>query len=193
MKILAFTDIHSNINYLRVISSLSKKEKPDLVICSGDISFFSTGINKIKKEIAYFGKTTLLIHGNHENSSFIDRLSSKMIINIHKNAFEFKKFKFLGYGGGGFEQEDRKLEDYFDNIKCELKNWVLVTHAPPFGTKLDIIGKNHVGSKSIRRIIERYRPKLNICGHLHENFYVKDKVSQTMIINPGFLGSIIKI
>jgi len=66
MKILAFTDIHSNINYLRVISSLSKKEKPDLVICSGDISFFSTGINKIKKEIAYFGKTTLLIHGNHE-------------------------------------------------------------------------------------------------------------------------------
>ncbi len=193
MKILAFTDIHSNINYLKGIHKLVKNENPDLIICSGDISFFSTNMNKIKKEIINFNEIMLLIHGNHENSNFIDGLCSKNVINIHKKIFEFKNFKFLGYGGGGFEQEDKRLENYFENIKDELKKWVLITHAPPFNTRLDLIGKNHVGSKSIRRIIEKYKPKLNICGHLHENFYVKDKIAQTMIINPGFLGSIIEI
>lgn len=49
------------------------------------------------------------------------------------------------------------------------KNTVYVFHAPPFGTKLDMISSNvHVGSKSIRKFIEKNKPLLTLHGHIHE-------------------------
>ncbi len=193
MKILAFTDIHSNSSYLKEVYKKFKNENPDIIICSGDISFFSIDIKKIKRNLEKFDKIVLLIHGNHETPKFIDKLCSKNIINIHKKIFEFQGLNFVGYGGGGFEYDDKNLEEYFNNLNYKLKNWVLITHAPPFDTKLDVIGKYHVGSKSIKRVIEKFRPILEICGHLHENFYIKDKKNQTLIINPGPKGTIIEI
>ena len=44
----------------------------------------------------------------------------------------------------------------------EIKNHkitLLVTHAPPLGTKTDLLPSGeHVGSESIRRVIEEFQP-----------------------------------
>ena len=179
MKILAFSDIHGDINYLREIYRKSQKENPDILICAGDLLNFWKFDIKIKELLEKFNKTILLIHGNHEEPNLIDKLCNKNIINIHRNIFGFSNFKFFGYGGGGFNQEDKNLEKHIEKIKTKLDNWVFITHAPPFNTELDLIYDYHVGSKSIREIIEKFNPLLNICGHLHENFNIKDKIKNT--------------
>jgi len=193
MKILAFSDIHGDINYLKEVYIKFKKENPDIVVFSGDLFEFYRSSKKIKENLEKFDKKILLIHGNHESSDMIDKICSKNIINIHKKIFEFNNIKFFGYGGGGFDITDKKLELLTEKIKQKLNNWVFVTHQPPFNTNLDRIFDRHVGSKSIRKVIENLNPLLNICGHLHENFNLKDIIKRTKIVNPGPSGSVINI
>ena len=193
MKILAFSDVHANLNYLREIYGKSQKENPDIIICAGDVLNFWNYSGEIKRSLEKLNKLILLIHGNHEDPKLIGRLCGKNVINIHKKIFTFNKINFLGYGGGGFAKEDRNMENFFDKIKNRLNKFVFITHAPPFNTKTDIVLNHHVGSKSIRKIIEKFNPLLNICGHLHENFYVGDKINRTEIINPGPSGTIINL
>ncbi|MEK6835241.1 MAG: metallophosphoesterase [Nanoarchaeota archaeon] len=193
MKILAFSDIHNDIIHLKEAYRKFKEEKPEIVICAGDIFEFWNFSPKIKDLLEKFDTKLLLIHGNHEDLKLINKLCNENIINLHNKIFNVKNFTFFGYGGGGFSQEDKKLENDINKIKNRLNNWVFITHAPPFNTNLDLVYDHHVGSKSIRKIIEKFDPLLNICGHLHENFYIKDKINKTEIINPGPSGSVINI
>ena len=62
---------------------------------------------------------------------------------------------------------------------------ILVSHTPPYNTKLDLTFlKTHVGSISIRKTIEVLKPKLCICGHIHEAKGI-DTIGEAVIINPG--------
>ena len=62
---------------------------------------------------------------------------------------------------------------------------ILVTHAPPYGTKLDKIGNGKsIGSSSIRKIIEEYHPLVAISGHVHESRAI-DILNNTKLLNPG--------
>jgi Icc-related predicted phosphoesterase len=193
MKILAFSDIHGDINYLKEVYRKSKRENIDLIIFAGDLFEFYKYSKRVKEILNEFDKKILLIHGNHENQELINKVCSDNIINIHNKIIEINKIKFFGYGGGGFSYQDKRLEFAVEKIKNELNNWVFVTHQPPFNTNLDKIRNDHVGSKSIKKIIEIFNPLLNICGHLHENFNVEDKIKRTKIINPGPSGRVVNI
>ncbi len=46
---------------------------------------------------------------------------------------------------------------------------ILITHSPPHGI-LDLCESGHVGSKTLRRIMGRVKPKLWVCGHIHEGY-----------------------
>ena len=84
-----------------------------------------------------------------------------------------------------------KFNDAIKNNKD--KKIILLTHAPPYRTKLDKLGRNYAGNKSFRNFIEKYKIDLHICGHLHENFGKEDKIKNTKIINPGPFGKIVEI
>jgi len=50
-----------------------------------------------------------------------------------------------------------------------LKKMVWMTHAPPFGTNLDICKeKIHVGSRAIFSAIKNFQPLVTLHGHIHE-------------------------
>jgi len=66
--------------------------------------------------------------------------------------------------------------------------WVM--HAPPYGTKLDMISKTqHVGSWAIRNAIAKHQPLLTLHGHIHEAPYQSgswsDRINGTICVNPG--------
>jgi len=112
-------------------------------------------------------------------------------IDLHKKIKTIDNFNFIGYGGGGFSQRDKELEEFSKKIKKE--NVIFITHAPPYKTKLDKLPMGNVGSVSIRKFIEKIKPILFICGHLHENENKRQKLKQTLMINPGYKGEIIEI
>lgn len=189
MKILAFSDIHGNKRAVASIIKSSKTKDPDILICAGDISSSSMSTKEVVKELKKTNKPILMIHGNHETSQEIK--SDKQVINLHKKIVELKGYNFLGFGGGGFSKRDIEFEKFTKNIKKE--NLILITHAPPYNTSLDILSMGHVGSISIKNFIKNNKPILTICGHLHENEGKSQKINKTLMINPGIKGKIIEI
>lgn len=62
---------------------------------------------------------------------------------------------------------------------------ILCPHAPPEGTVCDLLHSGaHVGSPSLRALVEREQPDLVLCGHIHEA-RGEDAIGATRVVNPG--------
>lgn len=197
MKFLTFTDVHEDRKYLQELVKRASKPDIDFVICAGDFSTFGRGMEVVLKSFNDLGKKLYLIPGNHEEHLELDETLQDYpyCIFLHHQAVKIDDYIFLGYGGGGFAQEDaafRKVSREWYG-KYNGKKIVLVTHMPPFGNKTDFLNKNHVGSKDYRKFIERIKPKLVICGHLHETVGEVDKIGETKVVNPGWNGMVIEL
>lgn len=89
--------------------------------------------------------------------------------------------------------KQRKYIANFKKAKKFKKPIIFLTHNSPYNTKLDVIrdkkahklakGK-HYGSYLERLMINRFKPDLVLCGHLHENFG-KQKLGKTLVVNSG--------
>lgn len=195
MKILAFVDLHGSIKKLKELKN--KAKNADIIVCAGDITIFGTEQDQIMTQLNNTGKKVLLIHGNHEMEEETKALCTLFpnLEFIHEKTYEFQNHTFIGWGGGGFSLIDKEFEKFTNKIKKKIKGKkiVLITHAPPYNTKVDYLYKQHAGNKSIRKFIETNQPKLVVCGHLHETANKKDKIKKTLIINPGAEGTILKI
>ncbi len=196
MKILIFSDMHGNKNALERL--IKKAHGVDLLVCAGDLSNMGRDLEGILKRLD-IGIPLFIIHGNHESEDEMKGVCSMFptMRYIHRASLRFKGFVFFGYGGGGFAIRDTVFESLMARLKKDLKpgdKVVLVTHAPPHGTKLDYLPHaGHRGCISIRRFIDEIRPVLHICGHLHENVARKQIVDGTLVINPGPEGKIIRL
>lgn len=202
MKILAFVDMHGSLKALEKIKKQAKKA--DVLVCAGDISIFENDLDMLLFELNKLNKTVLIIPGNHENDEDLNQLSKifNNIMNINEKAFVKENLLFLGYGGSGFSMVDKYFEKISRKFEKRIKKFlnkgkdkkiILVTHAPPYKTKIDMIMDEPCGNKSIKKFILKIKPDLVICGHLHENSGKKDKIGKTRIINPGPFGRIISV
>ncbi|MGZ7044125.1 MAG: metallophosphoesterase family protein [Methanobacterium sp.] len=194
MKILVMGDIHGQcqkiFNYLQ-------ENKVDLIILTGDITHFGPEKlgEEILNEICVFDIVTLAIPGNCDPLSIYREIENSNAINIHNRSLIIKNIGICGFGGSNTTPFNTPLEfaeiliySQLEKIMSEIENEeirILVTHAPPYNTKADILPSgDHAGSESVRRIIEEYQPTLNVCGHIHESKAI-DKIGNTIIINPG--------
>ena len=202
MKILAFVDTHGSEHHIKNI--IDQSRYADVLVCAGDFTVFENDMNAIMRALNSIGKPVMIIPGNHESGSSVLMESSnfKNMHFIHKGYFIREDLIFFGYGGGGFSMVDNKFDEVArsfmktvkDLEKRESKSYriVLVTHAPPYGNRLDDMG-GHVGCKNFASFIYEQKPVLAISGHMHENAGAEDKINSTMLINPGPKGKIIDI
>ena len=201
MKILAFTDIHGSYSALRRIEQKAKSQNIDAIVCTGDITIFQNGIRFILGRLNKLGKKVIMVHGNHEDEKTFRKYSKFLhnIIYIHERHFTLKDKVFLGYGGGGFSDVDEKLEHIakskFKKIINSNRNKkiILLTHAPPYRTKLDRLASGYCGNKTLRHFLEKNRIDLLICGHIHENFGKEGRIKKTRILNPGPFGRFVEV
>ncbi len=194
MKILVMGDAHGQcqniFNYLH-------KNRVDLIIFTGDITHFGPEKlgEEILNEICVFDILTLAIPGNCDPISIYGEIENSNAINIHNKSIVIKNIGICGFGGSNVTPFNTPLEfaeiqiySQLEKIMNEIKDQeikILVTHAPPYNTKTDVLPSgDHVGSESLRRIIEEYQPTLNVCGHIHESRAI-DKIGDTVILNPG--------
>ena len=195
MKILAFTDIHTDKEYLKIIAK--KAKHVDLLVCSGDFTIFMEGFEEVVGALEKMKKPVLLLHGNHEDERAVNKIKSKYIIPFHKVPYQHKEYLFLAHGGGGFSLKSKQLEKRipkFKEVAKKFKKITFVSHAPPFGTELDYLPwAGHVGCKTVTKVIKEVKPHIFLCGHLHENFGVHQELGKTLMINPGPEGVVIEI
>ncbi|MBI1972686.1 metallophosphoesterase family protein [Candidatus Woesearchaeota archaeon] len=195
MNILAFTDVHANKKML--LTLVKKAKQADLLICCGDISVFEQGFKQSLKILTHVEKPLLLIHGNHEEERTVEDVRMKYVIPFHRKPYRIANYLFLGHGGGGFSMVDRKLEKRLPHLKAKIHpgdKVIFVTHAPPHHTELDYLPLfGHVGCRSITKALRELKPQLFLCGHLHENFNVRQKMDKTLLLNPGPFGTLIEL
>ncbi len=86
---------------------------------------------------------------------------------------------------------DDSVQRLLDAASAPPAPWVLVSHAPPHGTRLDWLPDLDypIGSRAVRAFIERARPTLALHGHIHDSPTVTggyfDTVGETFCVNPG--------
>jgi len=197
MKLLCFSDLHSNLKLLSNLVERALKDDILGVICAGDYSDFGTDSKKILSTLDSIKKPIFLIHGNHEMESDIKDAEKRYdnIINIHKSLRPFHDILIVGFGGGGFSLTDPRFEKFVKDSSKIISKYdkvVLVTHAPPYDTKLDIVGKSHVGNKSIKDFIEKYQPLYALSGHIHDCHGAVQKIKNSALINLGPKGTVIE-
>jgi len=196
MKILVISDIHGK--YIKSIDYL-KKNSFDLIILTGDITDFGPTelAEEILNEISSFNIPVLAIPGNCDPINLYKSIDNSKAVNIHGKTVTIKNIGICGFGGSNITPFNTPLEfgeiEIYNNshrLMKEIQNHeitILVTHVPPLDTKTDQLPSGeHVGSKSLRKIIEEFQPSINVCGHIHEARAI-DKIGKTNIINPGML------
>ena len=194
MKILAFVDVHENLSAFKEVEK--KADKADLIICLGDLTIFETHLEQLMKRLGKIKKPIFMLHGNHETAEVLKKYCGfyNNITFVHNRLKKFKDYYFLGWGGGGFNQIEKKFETLAKNVNIKGKKVILLTHAPPYNTKLDIIGKTHYGNKSIIRYVKQNKNIImHLCGHFHETWGKKDKINKTLLVNPGPKGEILTL
>ncbi len=197
MKFLAFVDLHEDRKVLQKLLERAKQEDIDFLVCAGDLSQFGHNLGYVLRQLDNLGKKMYLIPGNHESDQVFNNILSNYpnCMNLHQKDLEIGNHVFLGYGEGGFAREDaefRKIAREWYGKHKERKT-VLITHGPPHNTTADFIEGNHVGNRDFRAFIERIKPQLVICGHIHENAGAVDKIGETKVVNPGWEGMVIEL
>jgi len=193
MKIIGIADIHDRLDY--PAAAIEQLRSSDLVLIAGDITNFGDKdeAQKVIQRIAEYNPRILAVPGNCDRAG-VNRMISEYGMNLHGTSTVFGGVMFLGLGGCNktlfhtpMEYADDEMTAIFSKFERMpgIDKCVLVTHVPPYKTKLDriFIGL-HVGSKPVRRFIERFQPDIALCGHIHEARGV-DTLGKTVIINPG--------
>ncbi len=195
MKLVALTDIHGKIDGIEQIAETLKAA--DLILLTGDITNFgwrSRHAARVVEAIKNFNARILAVPGNCD-TEVVARYLDTTGINLHGTVQSSGGIDFLGVGGSipcpgrtPNEYSEDELEQNLHLAARELrdkKDFIMVSHQPPFGTIVDQIGNGkNVGSHAVRRFIEKYQPAVCFTGHIHEGVG-RDKIGETQVINPG--------
>ncbi|HPT74603.1 MAG TPA: hypothetical protein PKX52_06840 [Methanomassiliicoccaceae archaeon] len=84
--------------------------------------------------------------------------------------------------GSPFELEEEEIKEKLGPLMEE--GAVMVLHCPPYGFLDKVMGDKSVGSTAILDLVKRYRPKVVLSGHVHEDRGVIEK-DGTLFMNPG--------
>lgn len=194
MIIVGISDIHNDVSRLDAIAH--DLCRADVVVISGDITNFGDKAEaaNVIKTLRIYNQTILAVPGNCDLPQVSDYLTANEM-NLDRTCKIVGGHVFAGIGGSlpcpGRTPNEISENEFRSRLAAAIDNMpkamplVLVTHQPPYGTLADVAGGfRHVGSESIRAFIEKNKPAVCFCGHIHEAQSV-DRIDGTTIINPG--------
>ncbi|MBA7613993.1 3',5'-cyclic adenosine monophosphate phosphodiesterase CpdA [subsurface metagenome] len=193
MNILAVADFHGSPNGEQNLLKLLKRGY-DCVLLLGDLTNFGPAnlAESLLERVKATGVSIFAVPGNCDPKQIL-QVFDKYGVNLHGKCERLGDITFVGLGGSNltpfntpFELTEVEIQEELAALACTPDvNRILVTHAPPYDTKLDQIADGtHVGSKSIRKFIEQKQPLVALCGHVHEARNT-EKLGRTLMINPG--------
>ncbi len=188
MKALVLSDIHSRLENLEKIIKLIHNEGVGLVVIAGDLTNYGEKAQAEKVLEKLSGFKVLAVPGNLDTEQVVEFLEEKKV-SLHGKKAEVDGIEFIGFGAGlqgspgSLLKKEEEIKEALEKLFHSQKKKVLVTHLPPFGTRLDLAETGaRVGSKSVKEIILEKKPVLHFCGHCHECFG-EENLGETTSIN----------
>jgi Icc-related predicted phosphoesterase len=204
VKILCFTDTHCDGRSVRALLDRASAPAIDAILCAGDYTWFGEGAPKVMGRLAQSGKPIYHVPGNHEDGGTLQWMRENVGRSFDVNGrWERLGGTFVcGFGGlhGPGERNDDRFAPYPELSALETNRpqevaegrtpFVFLTHYPPFGA-LDGSKNGPQGSVQVRRFIERVRPALVVCGHIHGWAGRSARIGKTLVVNPGPAGMVL--
>lgn len=200
MKILAAGDIHGDLQLVKRLVEKAEKEKVDLVILCGDLTMQEQSTSNLIGPFLKANKRVALIPGNHETTATADFLAQLYgVKNLHGSYLKYKDIGLFGCGSaniGLFQLSENEIYDALkkghEGVK-NLKKKVMVTHVHPDGSLIGKLTSHFPGSKGVKKAIDRFKPDILLCSHVHEAAGVEENIDGTKVINVGREGKIIEL
>ena len=161
----------------------------DLILSAGDLkaAYLSFIVTMARAPLLY-------IHGNHDTGYAVtepegcDSIDGKMI--------EYRGLRILGLGGclwyrpGDHQYSEKDMKKRIRKLRWEIAKYggvdIILTHAPPKGVG-DGEDRAHQGFECFLELLDTYRPKYLLHGHVHMSYGMKITREQeyhgTQVIN----------
>ncbi|MGN0893337.1 MAG: metallophosphoesterase family protein [Oligosphaeraceae bacterium] len=189
MRILYFSDIHLHFQPLELLPDA------DLVLIGGDFTNFGTpqefreAIRLVEARFPHF----LAVAGNLDPAE-ADIILEETGHGLPARPLSRNGLAMMGISGSNlcpkatpFQWEDGAMEERLAKLP-PLSLDILVTHAPPLDSGADVIPNGlHVGSRAIAYLASQAKPRLHLCGHIHEAAGIFPSPNTTLV-NCGAFG-----
>lgn len=193
-RILVVSDIHGAIKRVKALEDIRR----DVTVAAGDLAECGSleEALEVLEVLASQGAPVVWVPGNCDDP----RLASlNKHYNVHGRSVRLAGLVFAGAGGSihtpfntPFEYSDEELASLLEKalagVEPGSERLVLVVHTPPYRSGLDrVAGGEYVGSKSLRRVLQLYKPLLLATGHIHEAWGAAAPEG-VLSVNPGPLS-----
>lgn len=198
MKLLAFSDLHRDLGQAAQLVEMSAEA--DVVIGAGDFASVHEGLEETIDALSAIEAPTVLVPGNNETEDALHETAAGWgaATVLHGGGATIEGTKFYGLGAGvpvtpwdwSFDLDEEAASEMLS--ACP-EGAVLVLHSPPQG-HCDANGSgDHFGSEALLRAIEQKRPRLAVCGHIHESWGCESQIGDTPIRNLGPKGTWLEV
>jgi Icc-related predicted phosphoesterase len=198
VKLLAFSDLHRDLGQAEKLVEMAAGA--DAVIGAGDFASVHEGLEQTLEALAGIEAPTVLVPGNNETADALrDAAAGWPAASVlHGEGATIAGAEFFGLGAGvpitpwdwSFDLDDEAATEML--AACPAGG-ILVLHSPPQG-HCDTNGSgDHFGSAALLRAIEEKRPRLAVCGHIHESWGCQSQIGETPLYNLGPAGTWIEV
>ncbi len=173
VRLLHISDVHCSKEKLKDVLA---KESFDLLVLSGDLQCYDLLdlLENVKDKM-------VAVTGNMDDISLAKKMKDWGVL-IDGELIEKESLKLAGIGGLDPITSLRELEK---NYQQELQFiYILVSHHPPKGAVDRSFFGIRAGLDELRDFIKKYKPRLHLCGHIHEA-RGKEKIEDTLVVNAG--------
>ncbi len=194
LRILLLSDLHGAVPQLAAFN----RNNYEVVILAGDVTNgtkVESRIDACVQKLAFLGEFYFL-QGNSDYPALVELpLTNPNAKVLHKKVIRVGDYEIIGSGGATTglinysafteAQFEQNLREVYASTHATPDHQILVTHDPPYNTALDLnLRHDHVGSRSVRKVIEEKQPLLALCGHIHEAKGI-EKINKTTCVNAG--------
>jgi uncharacterized protein len=193
MRILAFSDLHRDLGQAEELVRMANQA--DVVVGAGDFASVHQGLEETIDALRGIEAPTILVPGNNETEEELREAAAgwDAATVLHGESRDLDGVTFFGLGAGvpttpwgwSFDLSEEEAERALAGVP---EGCVLVVHSPPKGHVDD-----GLGSTAILAAIERTRPRLAVCGHIHQCWEQESRVGDTPVRNLGPVGAYLEV
>ena len=198
MKVLAFSDLHRDLDQAAKLVEMAADA--DVVIGAGDFASVHEGLDETIAALATIETPTVLVPGNNETEEALREAAAvwEAAAVLHGESESIDGVEFFGLGAGipvtpwdwSFDLDDEAATEMLAGCP---EGAVLVLHSPPKDHCDSAGGGGNFGSPALLRAIEEKRPRLAVCGHIHESWGCESQVGETPVHNLGPKGTWLEV
>ena len=191
VKILAFSDLHCKTSFAS--QAVEMAGDVDLIVGAGDFANQHRGLEKTLDILSAIETPTVLVPGNNETLEALQEATRgwPAAVVLHGEATEVGGMQIVGIGGGipvtpfgawSFDLSEERAEQLLAPFESAD---LVVSHSPPSGVAdVDSSGISR-GSTALRDFVERAKPQLFVCGHIHDSWQVSGSIGGCHVRNLG--------